>query len=108
MGEGAAVDNFMSTEDDRHRFTEFMRAPPVDAEDLMQPFNVQMFDSARSTLDMELFPVRFSSLEGHPHYLIGMREFTDVPPLLSSSLAAAATEASVSACRNVSSEESQD
>jgi len=77
--QGEQLQAFMPDEDDRTAYTKAMLNTSVDIP--ARAFHTRIRDSDGNSLSMELFAVQFEGVDGLPQHLLGMREFTDLPPL---------------------------
>eukprot|EP00930_Biecheleria_cincta_P003253 TRINITY_DN10417_c0_g2_i3.p1 TRINITY_DN10417_c0_g2~~TRINITY_DN10417_c0_g2_i3.p1 ORF type:complete len:588 (-),score=76.93 TRINITY_DN10417_c0_g2_i3:297-2060(-) len=78
---GEQFQNLLSCSEDREQFWRATQASPDVDEGACHMFHVRMNDSCSSQVSMELFTVKFTSVDGTSHHLVGIREFTDVPPM---------------------------
>ncbi|CAK9083807.1 unnamed protein product [Durusdinium trenchii] len=74
------------------KLTDFIAAPDVArAEEVLSQhpsddvtahaFHTHLVDSCSSKFRTEIFQVRYTTMNGTPHHLLGLREFTDLKPL---------------------------
>uniref|UniRef100_A0A7S1L409 PAS domain-containing protein n=1 Tax=Alexandrium catenella TaxID=2925 RepID=A0A7S1L409_ALECA len=78
--QGVPIQEFMPAEDDRSTFSEKLggaEKSPSHAE----VFHAKIGDSNATSVSMEFFSVGFVGPDTRRHHLLGMREFTDIPPL---------------------------
>mmetsp|Transcript_10480 Transcript_10480/g.29528 ORF Transcript_10480/g.29528 Transcript_10480/m.29528 type:complete len:457 (-) Transcript_10480:1404-2774(-) len=79
--QGTPLSDYISSAGDREQFEGRMRTGRVGSS-IADAFHTRLQDSAGSAVCMEVFSVALSGLDRRPHYVLGMREFTDVPPVM--------------------------
>eukprot|EP00930_Biecheleria_cincta_P013715 TRINITY_DN12096_c0_g1_i3.p1 TRINITY_DN12096_c0_g1~~TRINITY_DN12096_c0_g1_i3.p1 ORF type:complete len:568 (-),score=73.63 TRINITY_DN12096_c0_g1_i3:23-1726(-) len=67
--------------EDSNRFQSEIPSTLLEEENACHIMHVRMKDSCGNQVHMELFAVKLSTLDKSPHYLVGVREFTDVLPM---------------------------
>jgi len=88
---------FLASQHDREKFSEQIGRALPPSEDSVGPsaedsvglsaaFHVSMKDSSSIALEVEMFCVRFVKREGQTAHFIGIREFTDIAPMLRGSV----------------------
>ncbi|CAK0818140.1 unnamed protein product, partial [Prorocentrum cordatum] len=88
---------FLASQHDREKFSEQIGRALPPSEDSVGPsaedsvglsaaFHVSMRDSSSIALEVEMFCVRFVKREGQTAHFIGIREFTDIAPMLRGSV----------------------
>ncbi|CAK0896034.1 unnamed protein product [Prorocentrum cordatum] len=82
--------SFLASEQDRQKFTEQMGRSWNQGDDagLSAAFHVSMKDSSSIPLVVEVFSVIFVNRGGQVAYFVGIREFTDISPILTMGSAA--------------------
>ncbi|CAK0790598.1 unnamed protein product [Prorocentrum cordatum] len=82
---GEDVRSFLASEQDRQKFTEQMGQSWDQSDDvvgLSAAFHVSMKDSSSVPLVVEVFSVPFVNRDAQAAYSVGIREFTDISPIL--------------------------
>ncbi|CAK0867174.1 unnamed protein product [Prorocentrum cordatum] len=82
---GKDVRSFLASEQDRQKFTEQMGRSWDQSDDevgLSAAFHVSMKDSSSVPLVVEVFSVLFVNRDAQAAYFVGIREFTDISPIL--------------------------
>lgn len=82
--QGKDLREWMPLEADREAFTQRMVLADEEAAHA-DVFHVKMRDGTGSTVDMELFSVAFKAADAQQHHLLGMREYTDIQPMVAQS-----------------------
>lgn len=77
--QGEQLQTFMPDQDYCDDYTRTMQAMSLDMP--ARVFHTKMRDSDGNSLNIEVFAVQFEGVDGLPRNLLGMREFTDLPPL---------------------------
>jgi len=80
--QGEHLEQYMAEDHDREEFARNMLVEPGRDGCRAHVFHTRMHDSNRSIIRVEIFSVTWQGLDGQRRYVLGMREFTDVPPIL--------------------------
>jgi len=73
--------NYIPCDEDRQEFERHMH-DGLAGSSVADAFHTRMRDTTGSTVCMEIFSVKLLGLDQRPRYILGMREFTDVPPVM--------------------------
>jgi len=76
---GVSISSFLAAEADRDKFAEHVTSSTA-CDDFCTAFHVKLRDTCGISVSVEVFCVRFRSGDEKESYLVGFREFADLPP----------------------------
>eukprot|EP00928_Gymnodinium_smaydae_P060667 TRINITY_DN4438_c0_g3_i1.p1 TRINITY_DN4438_c0_g3~~TRINITY_DN4438_c0_g3_i1.p1 ORF type:complete len:284 (+),score=35.56 TRINITY_DN4438_c0_g3_i1:1-852(+) len=78
---GVRLDNYIPLEADKTRLHQQLTSSTLSKESSVRCLNVTIRDSDGNNMKVELFSVAFETLNRSTHYMLGIREFSDLAPL---------------------------
>ncbi|CAE8658828.1 unnamed protein product, partial [Polarella glacialis] len=79
---GTPLHHFIPDEEDKAQLKQKMCASSEEPNQHAGAFHTRLMDSFGSIICVEIFHVKYERIDEKAHYLVGLREFADVPPIV--------------------------
>ncbi|CAE8581453.1 unnamed protein product, partial [Polarella glacialis] len=79
---GTPLHHFIPDEEDKAQLKQKMCSSSEEPNQHAGAFHTRLMDSFGSIICVEIFHVKYERIDEKAHYLVGLREFADVPPIV--------------------------